>query len=153
LVGHASALIQFPGFNLLTDPVWSDRASPLRWTGPKRARPPAIEFKNLPPIDCVLVSHNHYDHLDEDSVLELNQKFGQNLSWFVPMGIKSWFTSNKIIKNVYELNWWETIKNDNFEIVFTPAQHWSGRGLFDRFEVMIDISIHLFEYLIRKIFH
>ncbi len=121
--------------------------------GPKRYRNVPIGIERIPRVDIVLISHNHYDHLDEDSVLELNQKFGQNLSWFVPMGIKSWFTSNKILKNVYELNWWETIKNDNFEIVFTPAQHWSGRGLFDRFEVMIDISIHLFEYLIRQIFH
>jgi N-acyl-phosphatidylethanolamine-hydrolysing phospholipase D len=85
--------------------------------GPKRYRNPPIEIKKIPRLDIVLISHNHYDHLDEDSVLEINTKFGQSVSWFVPMGIKNWFESSSITRNVYELNWWETIKIDSFEIV------------------------------------
>ena len=94
-----------------------NRASPFSFLGPKRYRNPPIEIKKLPRLDIVLISHNHYDHLDEDSVLEINTKFGQNVSWFVPMGIKKWFESIYITKNVYELNWWETIKIESFEIV------------------------------------
>ena len=84
----------------------------------------------------VIVSHNHHDHLNSKSVKDLYKKFGQKISWFVPKGVKKWFKSCITENNVYEFDWWQFIKIHNFEIVFTPAQHWSGRGLFDKFEVL-----------------
>ena len=84
----------------------------------------------------MLISHNHYDHLDENSVEQLHAKFGSNLKWLVPLGIAKWFQSNDIEINVIEFNWWQSMKFDDLEFVFSPAQHWSGRSLFDRFEVI-----------------
>ena len=115
------------------------RASPFSFAGPKRYRDVPIEINRIPRVDIVVISHNHYDHLDEDSVQDLHGKFGDKLSWFVPLGIKKWFESNKIF-NVVELNWWDSRQMDNLEIIFTPAQHWSSRGLFDKFEVFSFLS-------------
>ena len=112
------------------------RASPFSFAGPKRYRNVPIEINRIPRVDIVVISHNHYDHLDEDSVIALNEKFGTKLTWCVPLGIKKWFTSLEIY-NVHELNWWQSRNIDELELVFTPAQHWSSRGLFDRFEVFL----------------
>ena len=90
-------------------------------------------------MDVVLISHNHYDHLDENSVEQLHNKFGSSIKWLVPLGLVKWFNSNGIENNVFEFNWWQSMKIENIQFVFSPAQHWSGRGLFDRFEVNYQI--------------
>lgn len=137
-IGHASALIQYGGVNLLTDPVFSDRASPLSFFGPKRKAPPGIALADLPDIDAVLISHNHYDHLDTSSVDALaKRKQRRPLRFYVPLGLKEWFT-RRGIGDVQELDWWQTEKSlakggDDAPVCITavPAQHFSRRGLFD----------------------
>lgn len=129
-VNHSTFLIQLAGLNILTDPVWSNRASPYSWIGPKRMRPPGLQFDNLPPIDLVLLSHNHYDHLDLPTVLQLKKQFDP---YFVTsLGIKSFLHKNGI-NRVSELDWWdESIFSDKLTITATPAKHFSGRGVLDR---------------------
>ncbi|KAK3768930.1 hypothetical protein RRG08_060366 [Elysia crispata] len=134
-VGHATSLVQFDGLTLLTDPIFSDRKSPSQAMGPKRYRKPPCSIAELPTVDCVLISHNHYDHLDYNSVLALNKRFGDNLCWYVPMGVKKWMTDCGV-QNVVECTWWQehshTRSTDgDFKFVCTPAQHWSKRTLTD----------------------
>ena len=109
-LGHASVLAQFDNFNILADPIFSDRCSPLGFLGPKRYRPAPYNVSELPKIDAVCISHNHYDHLDVQTVKDLSD-FHENLHWFVPIGLKQWF-------------------------VFTPTKHWCNRGLLDRNKVL-----------------
>ncbi len=130
-VGHASMLVQAGGLNVLTDPVFSERASPVQFVGPKRAQPPGLSIAQLPPIDVVLISHNHYDHLDKDSVLALSNIAGAATLFIVPLGVKAWFESLGI-RNVKELDWWDSTLVKGVEFHFTPVQHWSARGLGDR---------------------
>ncbi|MBU6291397.1 MAG: MBL fold metallo-hydrolase [Burkholderiales bacterium] len=138
-VGHATALVQFAGLTVLTDPIFSERASPLSLVGPKRAQPPGIALKDLPHIDVVLISHNHYDHLDEASVRALASQAGGAPLFVVPSGVKTWFTDLRIT-NVVELAWWQTHRMQSssgpVEIVLTPVQHWSGRSLTDRMDTL-----------------
>ncbi|GFO28856.1 N-acyl-phosphatidylethanolamine-hydrolyzing phospholipase d [Plakobranchus ocellatus] len=130
-VGHATSLVQFDGIILLTDPIFSDRKSPSQLIGPKRYRKPPCTISELPNIDCVLISHNHYDHLDYNSVLALYRRFGDSLCWYVPMGIKKWM-SDCGVNNVVECTWWQEHNADSgFKFVCTPAQHWSTRTLND----------------------
>ena len=129
-VNHATFLIQFPSLNILTDPVWSERVSPLSWIGPKRVREPGIRLEELPKIDWIIISHNHYDHLDIETLEKLNELFESKV--IVPVGDKALVESIGI-KNVHELDWWENIEiNPETRITFTPTQHGSGRGLFNR---------------------
>ncbi|WP_339388559.1 MBL fold metallo-hydrolase [Planctobacterium marinum] len=129
-VNHATFLIQFAGVNVLTDPVWSERASPVSWIGPKRVRKPGIPISKLPNIDLILISHNHYDHLDIKTLKLLSDKF--NPVVVVPIGDKKLLNSVGI-RNVKELDWWESISmEEGSTITFTPTQHSSARGLFDR---------------------
>ena len=130
-IGHASMLAQFGGLNVLTDPVFSERVSPFSFIGPKRHQPPALTAANLPHIDLVLVSHNHYDHLDEASVRALNAQAGGPPLFVVPLGIKAWM-GGVGITNVVELDWWQSHRVGAIEVVLTPVQHWSGRSLNDR---------------------
>ena len=134
-IGHATTLAQMGGLNWLMDPVFSDRASPVGFLGPRRAHPPGLSLAQLPRIDVVLVSHNHYDHLDEASVKALNAQAGGPPLFVVPLGLKAWFAEAGI-QNVTELDWWDTLHLDAqrgpVEVVLTPAQHWSGRTLADR---------------------
>jgi N-acyl-phosphatidylethanolamine-hydrolysing phospholipase D len=128
-VGHATLLVQLDGVNLLTDPAWSNRLGPLSGTvGVHRFTPPGIALKDLPPIDVVLISHDHYDHLDEPTVRRLAQAF--NPLFVVPLGIKAWL-ADRGITNVVELDWSESVKVKGLEIVCAPAQHGSGRSLTD----------------------
>ena len=92
-IGHATVLAQLDGFTVMTDPVFSQRASVSQWFGPKRYRDPPCTVEELPKLDAVLISHNHYDHLDHGSVVALNKRFGKDLKWFVPMGLKHWFSA------------------------------------------------------------
>lgn len=130
-IGHASALLQVAGLNLLVDPVFSERASPVSFAGPKRAQPPGLTPAQLPRIDAVLISHNHYDHLDRDSVRALAAQPGGAPLFVVPLGVKAWMAQEGIGR-VVELNWWQTTTLGNAEFMLTPAQHWSGRSLTDR---------------------
>ena len=130
-IGHASTLVQLGGISLLTDPIFSDRASPLSFAGPARHVAPGIALAELPHIDAVVISHNHYDHLDEASVRALAAQAGGSPLFVVPLGVKAWFVALGI-ERVVELDWWHSARVGAVEIVFTPSQHWSGRGLGDR---------------------
>lgn len=129
-VNHATFLIQACGLNILTDPIWSLRASPFQWIGPKRMRPPGIRFEDLPDIDLVLISHNHYDHLDIHTVKRLQEE--HNPQFITPLGV-SLFLHQHGITNTVEMDWWESREADNaISISAVPSQHFSGRGLSDR---------------------
>ena len=129
-IGHSTLLVRIGGQNVLTDPQFSERASPLAFAGPKRVVPPAPRLEALPRIDAVLISHNHYDHLDLDSVTRLAQQPGGAPRYFVPLGLKAWF-SRQGIENVVELGWWQKQDFNGMEIHLVPVQHWSKRTLFD----------------------
>ena len=129
-VGHSTFLIKKSGVTILTDPIFSERASPLKNFGPKRLIPPALQIKDIPKIDFVTISHNHYDHLDTRSLKEISALHSDAI-FLVPSGDLKLLKKNKI-DNVYEFDWWESFKVKNFEFTFTPVQHWSKRALFDR---------------------
>lgn len=129
-INHSSFLLQLEKFNILTDPVFSKRVSPFSWVGPSRARELGIKIDELPNIDLVIISHNHYDHLDINSLALLNEKFKP--LFLIPIGDGK-ILKNKGITNYIELHWWQTaLLNQDLKITFTPAQHFSNRGLFDR---------------------
>lgn len=130
-IGHASVLAQLGGINILTDPVYAERASPLGFVGPKRQVPPGVALADLPHIDAVLISHNHYDHLDVASVRALNAQAGGPPLFLVPLGLKAWMADHGI-SSVVELDWWQSHTLRGVELALTPVQHWSGRGLTDR---------------------
>ena len=131
-IGHSTFLIKKDGLTILTDPVFSDRASPFKRFGPKRLIPPSISLDNLPSIDVITISHNHYDHLDIRSLKKLS-KINPDLIFLIPEGDLDIFKKRNI-SNVQEFNWWQDILIDEFLFTFTPVQHWSARGLFDRNE-------------------
>ena len=131
-IGHESFLYQNKDINILTDPHFTERASPLSFAGPKRYMAPGMKIDDLPDIDVVTISHSHYDHLDYGTVKSLSEKF-KNILFVVPLGLKEWF-EDKGIYNVKELDWWESTKVQRTAITFAPVQHWSARGLFDRNE-------------------
>ncbi len=129
-VGHSTFLIQTQGLNILTDPVWSERASPVSFAGPKRMHPPGISFGELPKIDFVMLSHNHYDHLDIKTMQRLSREHGVQV--YCPLGVGQ-YLERKGIQRVTEMDWWdESTIQPGLKIVCTPAQHFSGRGMFDR---------------------
>ncbi len=129
-VNHVTFLIQTGGITILTDPVWSARASPFRQIGPRRVRKPGVAFEDLPTIDIIVLSHNHYDHLDTATLRRLRQSFAPTVLAAAgdarivrPLGFK----------DMHELDWWDDIQfNDMLKITFVPAQHFSARGAFDR---------------------
>ncbi len=129
-VGHSTLLVHLDGVNFLTDPTWASRSGPLSGlVGVTRYTPPAIAFDDLPRIDFVLISHDHYDHLDEPTVRRLARTF--NPRFVVPLGIKKWLEDHGIT-NVVELNWGESVNIAGVTVVCTPAQHGSGRTLVDQ---------------------
>jgi N-acyl-phosphatidylethanolamine-hydrolysing phospholipase D len=130
-IGHATVLVQASGLNVLTDPVFSRRASPVSFAGPSRAQPPGIALRDLPHIDVVAISHNHYDHLDRASVRALADQTGGAPLFLVPLGVRSWLARLGISRTV-ELDWWDNHVHAGVEFQLTPAQHWSGRSLSDR---------------------
>jgi N-acyl-phosphatidylethanolamine-hydrolysing phospholipase D len=128
-LGHSTFLLQWKGVNILTDPIFADRASPLSFAGPLRYIPHVIDYKNLPPIDYVIISHNHYDHLDTTAVHLL----GNTPVYLVPLKLKAWFLENGISSDrIKELDWWDTATFTNAAFNALPSQHWSARSLFDR---------------------
>lgn len=134
-IGHASTLLQIGGANILTDPVFSERASPFTFFGPKRRVPPGLTLGQLPHIDVVLISHNHYDHLDTESVEALNGQPGGPPLFLVPLGIKDWL-AKKGITNARELDWGDKTEAAGLHFWFVPATHWSARTLTDRDETL-----------------
>lgn len=129
-INHTTFLIQTDGLNILTDPVYSERASPFSWAGPKRMREPGIAFEDLPHIDIVLLSHNHYDHLDIHTVKKLHRTFRPK--FIVPLGVGAFLKRSRI--DVFgELDWWQELSiHDAIAVQALPAQHFSGRGTLDR---------------------
>ncbi len=130
-IGHSTVLVQMGGLNILLDPVFSQRASPVQFAGPKRHQAPGIALDKLPPIDLVLISHNHYDHLDKASVQALSKQATGSPLFVVPLGVKKWMLDQGI-ERVQQLDWWEKIALGGLEVHFTPVQHWSARSLADR---------------------
>jgi L-ascorbate metabolism protein UlaG (beta-lactamase superfamily) len=128
-VNHATFLIQYKNLTILTDPVYAQRASPVQFAGPKRVRKPGLSFEELPNIDVVAVSHNHYDHLDIDTLKALNDKF--HPLFLVPLGDEKKLTENNIT-HFKALDWWEELRIKDVLITFAPAQHWSARHLWDK---------------------
>ena len=129
-IGHSTFLINNGDLTILTDPIFSERASPLTFAGPKRLIKPVIKIKDLPEVDVITISHNHYDHLDVNSLRKIQKKF-PNVKILVPKGDLK-LLKNYNLNNGFEFLWWEEITLNNTKFIFTPAQHWSARGLRDR---------------------
>ena len=127
-VGHATLLVQLDGVNILTDPNWNDHAGPLGF-GPRRLVQPGLRFEDLPPIHAVVISHDHYDHLDLPTVQALARTHRPR--FFVPLGLRQWF-ADRGLSDVVELDWWQRHVYRGLTFVATPAQHGSGRGLADQ---------------------
>jgi len=128
-VNHATVLVQMDGLNVLTDPIWSERASPVSFAGPKRVRPPGIRFDDLPPIDVVLISHDHYDHLDLPTLERLWKRDHPKIL----LGLGNDLLLAKHGIDSHALDWWQSVRvSDSVEVTAVPAQHFSGRGLCDR---------------------
>ncbi|MRR16267.1 MAG: hypothetical protein EG826_07405 [Deltaproteobacteria bacterium] len=133
-VGHATFLIQMDGLNLLTDPIWSERCSPVSWAGPKRHQPPGLRFEDLPPIDAVLISHNHYDHLDRPTLRRLVAR-GVTRA-LTPLGNRE-LIRGEGIRDVTELDWWQSVRlSSDVRVTLVPAQHFSSRTPWDRNEAL-----------------
>jgi len=126
-IGHSTLLYQMDGLNILTDPMWSDRASPVSYAGPKRVTPPAVALENLPPVDIVLITHNHYDHCD----LPTLKKLGNSPLYIIPLGLGKLLASSGI-NNYREMDWGQSLNHKGVEIICIPSQHFSSRGMFDR---------------------
>lgn len=131
-VNHSTLLLQSQQINVLTDPVWSDKISPI-FISPKRLRPPAIAFDSLPEIDVVLISHNHYDHMDLATLKKLDQKWHPLI--MVPLGNKS-YLNKKGFTRVVEMDWWDTLRFGKVKIWALPSQHWSARWLYDGYQTL-----------------
>ncbi|MCB1107715.1 MAG: MBL fold metallo-hydrolase [Chlamydiia bacterium] len=133
-INHSTFLISVGKLHLLTDPIWGKRCSPLSFLGPKRRHLAPLALENLPPIDIVLISHDHYDHLCRKTVLKLQEQ-NPGITWVVPLGVKR--RLQKLgMRHILEMNWWEEvhlgIKGEEIVITSVPSQHFSGRGLFDK---------------------
>jgi L-ascorbate metabolism protein UlaG (beta-lactamase superfamily) len=129
-LGHASVLVEIDGHRVLTDPVWSHRASPVPWLGPTRWYDPSIALADLPPLDAVVVSHDHYDHLDMATIQALAST---NVKFVVPLGVGAHLEYWGIpLARIVELDWWEKARFGTLDIVSTPARHASGRHVFDQ---------------------
>ena len=132
-LGHSTFLLQGRSANILTDPAFGDRVSPLSFAGPKRYTRHVVDYAALPPIDIVVISHNHYDHLDLAAVKLL----GNGPRYLVPLGLKPWFVENGVAPDrVLELDWWARATVGGLEFQAMPSQHWSARGLTDRFATL-----------------
>ncbi len=129
-VNHATFLIQFQDITILTDPVWAKHAGPFGWLGPKRVRKPGIAFDDLPKIDLVLLSHNHYDHFDKATLKRINKRFAPKV--LVASGDNQ-LAESVGFTNVREFDWWENIQiSADLTITYAPTQHFAARGIRDR---------------------
>ncbi len=128
-VNHATVYAQTPQVSFVTDPVWSDRTSPFQWIGPKRRQAAGFAIEEIPKLDFILLSHNHYDHMDESSLRFLAQRYDPAI--FIPLGLESPIRDFGFTK-IVEMDWWETSTFMDARVTFLPAQHWSGRWIRDR---------------------
>ena len=134
-VNHSTFLIQVDGLNILTDPIWADRASPVQWAGPKRVQAPGVRLEDLPPIDVVLISHNHYDHLDEGTLRQLLQQQDTAPVILAGLGNGQLFETFGYRDSV-DLDWEASHRVGAVEFVFSEARHRSGRGLGDQMKTL-----------------
>jgi N-acyl-phosphatidylethanolamine-hydrolysing phospholipase D len=130
-IGHSTFLIQTGSLAVLTDPIWSNRASPVQFTGPHRYAPPALSFDGLPNVDAIFISHDHYDHLDDRTIRLLNKRY-PSAHWFIPLGVGD-FLQSRGVTLVHEMDWWE-VRTTSGPITAscTPAKHFSGRSPWKR---------------------
>ena len=129
-LGHSSVFVEIDGYRVLTDPVFSDRSSPIQWMGPKRFYPSPIAIEDLPNIDAVVISHDHYDHLDQESIVSLAK---QKVKFYVPLGVGAHLESWDVpVEQIVEVDLWQEVRIDNLLLTATPSRHFSGRGVWDR---------------------
>ena len=128
-IGHSTVLLQTQGLNILTDPFLSTRASPVPFAGPRRVRPAALDAETLPPIDLILLSHNHYDHMDLPALRRLARRHAAHV--VTPTGNARWVRRASSSFGIDELGWGEQVEHKRLRIHLTPALHWSKRGLWD----------------------
>ena len=129
-IGHSTILLQMGGLNVITDPVFSERASPVQWAGPRRVMPSALSLEALPPIDIVLLSHSHYDHFDKPATKWLAEHH-PTATWIVPLGLSK-YVKGFGVREAIELDWWGTTEVRGMHVTATPARHFSARRLGDR---------------------
>ena len=129
-LGHATVLVRLGGRYLITDPHLTARASPLTFAGPRRLVPAPATAEQLPPVHVALISHNHYDHLDRGTLNALLRR-NPDLACCVPLGLGDWLR-RRGVKQVHELDWWQSLEIEGMQVTCVPAQHWSSRWLFDR---------------------
>jgi N-acyl-phosphatidylethanolamine-hydrolysing phospholipase D len=133
-INHSTFWIQIDRKSFLVDPIWNERCSPLPFMGPKRAHPPPLSLEGIASLDFIILSHNHYDHLDKYTLESLCKRH-PHVEWIVPKGVKKWLVHHlpSLLSNkVKELDWWNTFESEGFWFTAVPAQHFSGRGFFDR---------------------
>jgi L-ascorbate metabolism protein UlaG (beta-lactamase superfamily) len=137
-MGHATSIVEIDGARILIDPVWDQRAAPTTWTGPKRFFPPPLALSDVPPIDVILISHDHYDHLGAGTVRELVQlDAAKNAKWITPLGVGAVLKQFGVPEaQCLELNWMDSVLVGDVRITALPARHFSGRSLFNRFETL-----------------
>jgi N-acyl-phosphatidylethanolamine-hydrolysing phospholipase D len=129
-IGHSTVYLQMGGLNVITDPVFSERAFPVQWVGPRRVMVPALPLDALPPIDVVLLSHSHYDHFDKPATKWL-ARHHPGATWVVPLGLRPYVTGFGV-RSAIEVDWWESIDVRGMRVTATPARHFSARRLGDR---------------------
>jgi L-ascorbate metabolism protein UlaG (beta-lactamase superfamily) len=136
--GHSSSLVEIDGVRILIDPMWDERAAPVRWAGPKRFFPPALALEELPAVDAILLSHDHYDHLGEDTVRGLARLASMaRARWIAPLGVGGLLAGMGVTRErITELDWTEDVTLGAVTITALPARHFSGRSLWNRFETL-----------------
>jgi L-ascorbate metabolism protein UlaG (beta-lactamase superfamily) len=137
-IGHASSLVEVDGVRILIDPVWDERAAPTEWAGPKRFFPPPLPLEDLPPVDVILISHDHYDHLGAGTVRRLARMESlKHTRWITTLGVGAILSSLGLSSSRWtELNWTDQVQVGAVTITALPARHFSGRSLFNRFETL-----------------
>jgi L-ascorbate metabolism protein UlaG (beta-lactamase superfamily) len=137
-MGHATSIVEIDGVRILVDPVWDERAAPTTWAGPKRFFPAPLDLKDLPLIDAVIVSHDHYDHLGAGSIRAISQLSAvANAQWIAPLGVGALLQQLGVPPaRCIEMNWMDSTRVGPIQITALPARHFSGRSLFNRFQTL-----------------